>query len=62
MIFTGYYASPLGNLMLAADEIGIRGDTDFQDETHLNTSGAAKLARFLSEYIIAHYNVPHTVS
>ena len=25
MIFTGYYASPLGNLMLAADEIGIRG-------------------------------------
>lgn len=45
-----------------ADEIGIRGDTDFQDETHLNTSGAAKLARFLSEYIIAHYNVPHTVS
>ena len=25
MIFTGYYVSPLGNLMLAADEIGIRG-------------------------------------
>lgn len=45
-----------------ADEIGIRGDSDFQDETHLNTSGAAKLARFLSEYIIAHYDVPHTVS
>ena len=44
-----------------ADEIGIRGDSDFQDETHLNTSGAAKLARFLSEYIIEHYDVPHTV-
>lgn len=25
MIFTGYYASPLGNILLAADETGLTG-------------------------------------
>ena len=44
-----------------ADEIGFQGDSDFHDETHVSASGAKKLARFLSEYIIEHYDVPHTV-
>ena len=43
------------------DEIGIRADSDFQDVGHLNTEGSKKMARFLAEYIIENYDVPHTV-
>lgn len=47
------------DLFRCSDEIGINGQTDFQDAGHLNCSGAGKVAAFLSEYIIENYNVDH---
>ena len=39
------------------EEMGIDGETDFSDENHLNDSGATKVADYLGEYIVNHYNV-----
>lgn len=45
------------NLFEYMDEIGIDCETDFADEGHLNHSGAVKVADFLGEYIVDHYEV-----
>lgn len=45
------------NLFEYLDYIGIDCETDFCDEAHLNDSGAIKVADFLGEYIINHYDV-----
>jgi len=45
------------NLFEYIQEMDINGDTDFRDKTHLNDSGAAKLADFLGEYIVNNYDV-----
>lgn len=37
------------------DEIGISEDTDFADIGHLNLSGANKVTKYLSEYILDNY-------
>lgn len=34
------------------DEVDLNGDTDFAEAEHLNESGATKLSKYLSEYII----------
>lgn len=45
------------NLFENIDEVGIDGTTDFQDETHLNDSGAKKVAAYLGYYIKNNYIV-----
>ena len=40
------------------DEIGINGDEDFQDEGHLNTNGATKVADYLGKYLSENYILP----
>ncbi|MGN0437962.1 MAG: hypothetical protein ACI4F4_05510 [Lachnospiraceae bacterium] len=39
------------------DELGIDGNTDFSDETHLNSAGAKKITDFLGAYMIEHYDL-----
>lgn len=39
------------------EEIGLDGTTDFSDEGHLNTSGSNKVADYLGEYLIGHYEL-----
>lgn len=48
------------NLFNYIDDIGLSGETDFRDAGHLNDSGAGKVASFLAEYIIEHYDVEHS--
>lgn len=48
---------PYLDLFQYIDEIGLDGATDFSDPTHLNTSGATKVADFLGAYITEHYDV-----
>ena len=45
------------NLFEYIDELGIDSNTDFADENHLNNNGAVKVADFLGEYIVSHYDV-----
>ncbi len=45
------------NLFEYIDEMGLNGETDLQDADHLNESGAGKVAAFLSDYIIKHYDI-----
>ena len=44
------------------DEVGIDGEKDFKDEGHLNTEGAAKIARYLADFIVANYDVPNSIA
>lgn len=39
------------------EEIGLDGTTDFSDEGHLNTSGSNKVADYLGEYLVSHYEL-----
>lgn len=39
------------------EEIGLDGTTDFSDEGHLNTLGSNKVADYLGEYLIGHYEL-----
>lgn len=48
---------PFLNLFELCDEVGLNGATDFSDGGHLNTSGSQKVARFLSEYLKANYDL-----
>lgn len=48
---------PYLDLFQYIDEIGLDAQADFSDDTHLNTSGANKVANFLGEYIVNHYDV-----
>ncbi len=45
------------NLFEYMDELEIDCETDFDDPTHLNDSGSAKVADFLGSYIVNHYDV-----
>lgn len=45
------------NLFEYMDEIHINCETDFCDSGHLNDSGAVKVADFLGEYIVNHYDI-----
>lgn len=45
------------NLFEMMDEVGFDCETDFCDEGHLNNSGSVKVADFLGEYIVDHYDV-----
>lgn len=45
------------NLYEYIEEIGINGETDFADEVHLNDNGAIKVADYLGNFIITHYEV-----
>ena len=45
------------NFFELADEIGLDGETDFADKTHLNNSGSEKLADYIGQYIVDHYDV-----
>jgi hypothetical protein len=40
------------NLFQFCEEMDLSGETDFQDSAHLNSSGSAKVADFLGQYII----------
>lgn len=51
------YGYPFLNLFELNDEIGLDGATDFSDIGHLNTSGSQKVARYLSEYLKANYDL-----
>ena len=39
------------------DEIGLDFSTDMKNINHVNSVGAEKYTRFLSEYIISHYDI-----
>ena len=39
------------------EETGIDPSSDFYDGAHLNLSGSGKLTRYLSEYILANYDL-----
>lgn len=39
------------------DEVGIDADSDFRDKTHLNDSGAKKVACYLGNYLIEHFDI-----
>lgn len=39
------------------EEIGIDPDTDFADKEHLNTFGAQKMTKYLSNYIVDNYDI-----
>lgn len=45
------------NLFEYRDEIGFDGNTDFNDEGHLNTNGANKVADFLGQYLVDSYEL-----
>lgn len=45
------------NFYEIAEEIGIDEKTDFSDKTHLNASGATKLADYLAKFIVANYEI-----
>lgn len=45
------------NLFEQMDEVGLDCDTDFFDAGHLNDSGSKKVADYLGEYIVNHYDV-----
>lgn len=45
------------NLFEHIGDMEMSGETDFRDKTHLNNLGAAKVADYLGEYIVNHYNV-----
>ena len=45
------------NLFEYMEETGIDGAVDFNDPSHLNGNGSKKLADFLGEYIVSHYDV-----
>ena len=45
------------NLFEYIDDIGIDSTTDFSDEGHLNTRGATKVADFLGNYLVTHYDL-----
>lgn len=51
------YGYPFINMFERIDEVGLNGDTDFSDAGHLNTSGAQKVARFLSQYLKENYDL-----
>lgn len=45
------------NLFEMMDEVGLDQETDFCDTSHLNESGAKKVANFFGSYIREHYDV-----
>lgn len=45
------------DLFQYCDDMGLNGETDFRDATHLNTNGAKKVADFLGKYIVENYNI-----
>lgn len=45
------------NLFDHLDELGLDTTTDFYDPSHLNGTGAAKIADFLGRYLINHYDL-----
>ena len=57
------YASEQGCIYIdffkILEEVGIDGKKDFQDEGHLNTNGANKLADYLGNYIVSNSNFAH---
>ena len=40
-----------------AEEIGLDGTADFADVGHLNTRGAEKVADYMGQYLIEHYDL-----
>jgi hypothetical protein len=40
------------------EEIGFDLDTDMKDKDHLNLSGAEKLSRYLSDYLVENFSMP----
>jgi len=48
---------PYLNLLDHVDEIGLDGNTDFRDDQHPNSSGAAKITDYLGRYISQHYDL-----
>lgn len=40
------------------EEIGLDTETDFSDTSHLNSSGAEKIASFLGKYLSEHFTLP----
>ncbi len=59
--FMSNYAEENGcvylNLYKKTKEIGLDGKTDFSDKSHLNTSGATKVAGYLGQYISDNYDI-----
>lgn len=45
------------DLFQKIEEVGIDADSDFRDKTHLNNSGAKKVAHYLGNYIIEHFDI-----
>jgi len=39
------------------DEVGLNEETDFADIGHLNTNGAVKVANYLGEFLVNHYEL-----
>lgn len=40
-----------------ADEVGISGETDFQDSGHLNDSGSKKIANYMGQYLFENFGI-----
>lgn len=45
------------NLFEHVDEIGLDVKADFQDKTHLYTSGANKVSDYLGEFLVENYDL-----
>ena len=52
------YGFPYLNLARDMDSIGLEGEADFQNGTHLNYWGRTKFTNFVSEYLLANYDLP----
>lgn len=55
--FASDFNVPYLNCMNHIDEIGLTGEGDMIDEVHCSYYGAAKVSRFLGQYIIDNYDV-----
>ena len=45
------------DLFELAEEAGLSGKTDFSDNSHLNSSGARKVADYIGKYLVEHYEL-----
>ena len=52
------YGFPYINSLRENDNIGLDNTTDYQNNGHLNYWGRIKMTKFISEYILANFDIP----